>query len=69
MQLVSTLDNNKNIFIKKARGSVAIDSQEHKELVTEMRIATSDQVMILEKDEINTMDLLDSLRLAMCMIK
>ena len=34
-----------------------------------MRIATSDQDMSLEKDEINTMDLLDSFRLAMCMIK
>jgi hypothetical protein len=52
-------------------GKVAIDPQEHenKELLTELRIATSDQDMSLEKNEINTMDLLDSLRLAMCMIK
>jgi hypothetical protein len=50
-------------------GKIAIDAQAYPELVTELRIATANEDMSLEKDQANTMDLLDSLRLAMCMIK
>lgn len=48
---------------------IAIDPQENKELLTELRIATANEDMLLQKDQTNTMDLLDSLRLAMCIIK
>ena len=41
----------------------AIDPSEHAELLTEMRIATADEDMRLDKSDY-TMDLLDSLRLA-----
>ena len=41
----------------------AIDPSEHAELLTEMRIATADEELRLDKSEY-TMDLLDSLRLA-----
>jgi hypothetical protein len=50
-------------------GKIAIDAQSYPELLTELRIATADEEMSLQKDQANTMDLLDSLRLAMCMIK
>jgi predicted acylesterase/phospholipase RssA len=50
-------------------GRIAIDPQENKELLTELRIATANEDMLLQKDQTNTMDLLDSLRLAMCIIK
>jgi hypothetical protein len=45
------------------KGHVAIDSDLFPELLTELRIATSDEEMSLDKTEYS-MDLLDSLRLA-----
>jgi hypothetical protein len=45
------------------KGHVAIDSDLFPELLTELRIATSDEEMTLDKTEYS-MDLLDSLRLA-----
>jgi hypothetical protein len=51
------------------KGKVAIDSQAFPELMTELRIAQSDEDMALEKDQTNTFDLLDSFRLAMCLIR
>jgi hypothetical protein len=54
-------------YIDMAR--IDIDPQENKELLTELRIATANEDMLLQKDQTNTMDLLDSLRLAMCIIK
>jgi hypothetical protein len=50
-------------------GKIAIDAQAFPELLTELRIATSDEDMALEKDQTNTFDLLDSFRLAMYFIK
>jgi hypothetical protein len=50
-------------------GRIAIDPDTHKELLTELRIATSDENMSLQKDQTSTMDLLDSLRLACVFIK
>jgi hypothetical protein len=50
-------------------GKIAIDAQAYPELLTELRIATANEDMSLQKDQTNPMDLLDSLRLAMCMIK
>jgi hypothetical protein len=41
----------------------------HKDLVTEMRIATADEHLSLEKTKEQTYDLLDSFRLAVCFIK
>jgi hypothetical protein len=46
------------------KGHVAIDSDLFPELLTELRIATSDEEMTLDKTEYS-MDLLDSLRLSM----
>jgi hypothetical protein len=37
---------------------IAIDPQENKELLTELRIATTNEDMLLQKDKTNTMDLL-----------
>jgi hypothetical protein len=45
------------------KGRVAIDAEAHPELMTDLRIATSDEEMSLNKIDY-TMDLLDSLRLA-----
>ena len=42
----------------------AIDPQKHSQLLTDLRIATSDEELSLDKKEFS-MDLLDSLRLAM----
>ena len=42
----------------------AIDPQKHSQLHTDLRIATSDEELSLDKKEFS-MDLLDSLRLAM----
>lgn len=50
-------------------GRVAIDPEEHKELLTELRIATTNEDMVLEKNQTNTMDLLDSLRLACLFVR
>jgi hypothetical protein len=44
-------------------GRIAIDSEAYPELMTELRIATADEEMSLQKTEYS-MDLLDSLRLA-----
>jgi hypothetical protein len=46
------------------KGQVAIDPDLFPELLTELRIATSDEEMSLNKTDYS-MDLLDSLRLAM----
>jgi hypothetical protein len=52
------------------KGRVAIDPDAYSELMTELRIATSDEDMALEKkDQTNTFDLLDSLRLATCFVR
>jgi uncharacterized protein (UPF0276 family) len=49
---------------------IAIDSYYvHKDLITEMRIATADEHLSLEKTKEQTYDLLDSFRLAICFIK
>ena len=45
------------------KGHIAIDPDLFRELLTELRIATSDEEMSLDKTEY-PMDLLDSLRLA-----
>jgi hypothetical protein len=58
-----------NLKLLIDKGRIAIDPHAHSELMTELRIATSDEDMALEKDQTNTFDLLDSLRLAMCFIK
>jgi hypothetical protein len=50
-------------------GRMAIDSEQFPELMTELRIATSDEDLSLEKSKEYTFDLLDSLRLAMELIK
>ena len=50
-------------------GRVAINPEEHKELLTELRIATANEDISLEKDKTNTFDLLDSFRLAMYFVK
>jgi hypothetical protein len=50
-------------------GKCGIDPQAHSELLTELRIATANEDMVLQKDQTNTMDLLDSLRLAVAFIK
>jgi hypothetical protein len=50
-------------------GRVAIDPEAHKELLTELRIATANEDMTLQKDQTNTFDLLNSLRLACMFIK
>jgi hypothetical protein len=44
-------------------GRVAIDAEAHHELMTDLRIATTDEEMSLQKTEYS-MDLLDSLGLA-----
>jgi hypothetical protein len=62
----SMLDNLKKYI---DMGKLAIDPEAHKELLTELRIATANEDMTLEKDQTNTMDLLDSLRLACVFIK
>jgi hypothetical protein len=49
-------------------GKLAI-SEEHQELLTELRIATADEDMRLQKEGIATMDLTDSLRLCMSYIQ
>jgi hypothetical protein len=46
------------------KGHVAIDPDLFPELLTELRIATADEEMTLDKTEYS-MDLLDSLRLSM----
>jgi hypothetical protein len=43
---------------------VAVSPEDHKELLTELRIATANEDMSLEKDKSNSFDLLDSFRLA-----
>jgi hypothetical protein len=48
---------------------MAIDPQAHKDLLTELRIATANEDMVLEKSGQYTQDLLDSLRLACILIK
>jgi hypothetical protein len=50
-------------------GKVAIDPEAHSELMTELRITTSDEDLSLEKSGQYTMDLLDSLRLSCMSIK
>ena len=50
-------------------GKVAIDPEESKDLMTELRIATSDEELRLEKTTQYSMDLLDSLRLCTEFIK
>jgi uncharacterized protein (UPF0276 family) len=46
---------------------IAIDSDLHKDLITEMRIATADEHLSLEKTKEQTYDLLDSFRLAVAL--
>lgn len=46
------------------KGHVAIDPDQHKELMLDLRIAQADEEMKLDKTD-NTMDMLDALRLAM----
>lgn len=46
------------------KGRVAIDADDHKELMLDLRIAQADEEMKLDKTD-NTMDMLDALRLAM----
>jgi hypothetical protein len=48
---------------------IAIDPEVHSDLMTELRIATANEDMSLEKDKANTFDLLDSFRLAMVFIR
>jgi hypothetical protein len=43
-------------------GRMGIDPETNKELLTELRIATANEEMMLQKDQTNTMDLLDSFR-------
>ena len=50
-------------------GKLAIEPEAHSELMTELRIATSDEDLGLEKSGQYTMDLLDSLRLSCMFIK
>jgi hypothetical protein len=50
-------------------GKVAINPESHSELLTELRIATADEDLSLEKSAQYTMDLLDSLRLSCMSIK
>jgi len=49
-------------------GKIAI-SDEYQELLTELRIATADEDMKLQKEGTATMDLTDSLRLCMSYIR
>ncbi len=58
-----------NLKLWLDRGRMAVDPDAHSELMTELRIAQSDEDMALEKDHTNTFDLLDSFRLAMCLIR
>jgi hypothetical protein len=62
----SMLDNLKKYI---DMGKVALDAEQHRDLLTELRIATSDEELRLVKDQTNSMDLLDSLRLACCFVK
>ena len=48
---------------------MAIDPQDNKDLLTELRIATANEDMSLEKDKSNSFDLLDSFRLAVSFVK
>ena len=52
-------------------GKIAISPEEHsnQELLTELRIATADEDMKLQKEGTATMDLIDSLRLCMSYIR
>jgi hypothetical protein len=50
-------------------GRVTIDPNAHSELMTELRIATSDEDLSLEKSRVNAFDLLGLLRLAMVIIR